>query len=337
MDVVRTFILKGEPVSSRSVAKHRRHRVSAATIRNTMADLEDEGFLTQPHTSAGRVPTAAGYHYFIDSLRTAERPSAREREYIEDHLQGAIEQGDDVVTVAGQLLSELSHQAGVVLTPDMGGTVLQAIELMPLSHERVLCVLISAAGFVDQKVVRADQVLPREDLTRISNYLTENFSGLTIREIRTRLLRMMTEERSQVDELLSGAITLARRALAGEGSQNLVVEGTAGLLEQPELGSIERVRRLLDLFDEKARIVSLLSKVIEGKGVRVLIGEDSDLTSELDFSLVATNYGVGGRALGSLGVFGPSRMPYQRMIPLVRYLGETLGQALEEAYDGDSD
>lgn len=335
MDVVRTFILKGAPVSSRSVAKHEQHGVSAATIRNTMAELEEEGFLTQPHTSAGRVPTAAGYHYYIDSLQPVEHPPVDERQYIEGHLQGAIEQGDNVVSVAGQLLSELSHQVGVILTPDMGGTVLKAIEFMPLSRSRVLCVLVSTSGFVDQKVVHTEAALPREELVRISNYLTENFGGLTLRQIRGRLLRRMTEERTEVDELLSNAITLARMALKREGGQDLLVEGTAGLLDQPELGSVERVRWLLDMFDEKARMVSLLSRIIEGRGVRVLIGDDSDLTSELDFSLVATNYSVGGRALGSLGVFGPSRMPYQRMIPLVRYLGETLGQALEEAYMGE--
>ncbi len=335
MDVVRTFILEGEPVSSRSVAKHQEHGVSAATIRNTMADLEEVGLLTQPHTSAGRMPTAAGYHFYIDALTPAEAPSAAEREYIDEHLQAAIERRDNIVGVAGHLLSELTHQAGVVLTPDMGGTVLQAIEFMPLSSSRVLCVLVSTNGFVDQKVVRSESALQREELVRISNYLTDNFAGITIREIRRRLLGMMTEERSEMDRLLSSAISLARVALESELPPDLVVEGAAGLLEQPELGSVDRVRRLLDLFDEKARIVSLLSKIIEGRGVRVLIGEDSDLTSELDFSLVATNYGVGGESLGSLGVFGPSRMPYQRTIPLVRYLGETLGQALEQAYEED--
>jgi heat-inducible transcriptional repressor len=335
MDVVRTFILEGAPVSSRSVARHQRHGVSAATIRNTMADLEEEGFLLQPHASAGRIPTAAGYHFYIDSLQAGEEPPAADREYIEGHLAEAIEQGEDIVAATGHLLSELSHQVGVVLTPDMGGTVLRAIEFMPLSRSRLLCVLVSTSGFIDQKVVRTDAVLPRSELVRISNYLTENFAGLTLRQIRRRLLRKMTEERAEVDELLSSAISLARRALEADGGQDLLVEGTASLLEQPELNSVERVRSLLDMFDEKARMVSLLSRVIEGRGVRVLIGDDSDLTSELDFSLVATNYSVGGRPLGSLGVFGPSRMPYQRMIPLVRYLGETLGQALEQAYAGD--
>ena len=219
----------------------------------------------------------------------------------------------------------------------MGATVLQAIEFMPLSGSRVLCVLVSANGFVDQKVLRSDGALSREELVRISNYLTENFAGTTIREIRSRLLRKMTEERSEMDRLLSSAISLAHLALESEAPPDLVVEGAAGLLERPELGSVERVRRLLDLFDEKARIVSLLSKVIEGRGVRVLIGEDTDLTSELDFSLVATNYQIGGEPLGSLGVFGPSRMPYQRTIPLVRFLGDTLGRALEQAYEEEEE
>ncbi|MDX1643131.1 MAG: heat-inducible transcriptional repressor HrcA [Thermoanaerobaculia bacterium] len=333
-DVVRTFILSGDPVSSRSVAKNRRHGVSAATIRNTMADLEEEGYLRQPHASAGRVPTAAGYHFYVDSLMPARRLSAHQRGYIDESLHEVIETGGDPVATAGHLLSELSHQVGVVLTPNMGETVLRAIEFLPLSGDRVLCVLVSTSGFVDQKVVRAGSVPAREDLVRISNYLTENFAGLTLRQIRARLVRSMSAERAQVDHLLSNALALARQALES-GDQDVVVEGTAGLLGQPELGNIDQVRRLLDTFDEKARLVELLGKVIEGRGVRVLIGDDTDLTSELDFSLVATTYAVGGRALGSLGVFGPSRMEYRYAIPLVNYLGETLGRALEEV-DGEA-
>lgn len=334
-DVVRTFILSGEPVSSRSVAKNRRHGVSAATIRNTMADLEEEGYLRQPHASAGRVPTAAGYHFYVDSLMPARRLPADQRGYIDDSLAEVIVSGGDPVSAAGHLLSELSHQIGVVLTPNMGETVLRAIEFLPLSGDRVLCVLVSTNGFVDQKVVRAGTPPSREDLVRISNYLTDNFAGSTLRQIRSRLVRSMSAERAQVDQLLSNALALARQALQ-EGDPDVVVEGTAGLLGQPELGNIDQVRRLLDAFDEKARLVELLGKVIEGRGVRVLIGDDSDLTSELDFSLVATTYAVGGRALGSLGVFGPSRMEYRHAIPLVNYLGETLGRALEKAEDDAS-
>jgi heat-inducible transcriptional repressor len=332
-DVVRTFILTGEPVSSRSVAKHEQHGVSAATIRNTMADLEEEGFLRQPHTSAGRVPTTAGYHFYIDSLTPALDLPPRQQVYIRENLRDAVEEGRDPVSVAGQLLSELSHQIGVVLTPSMGETVLRRIEFVPLSESRVLCVLVSTSGFVDQKVVQAQTRQSREDLVRISNYLSESFGGQTVRQIRSQLLRRMADEKSRMDELLADAIHLAGEALRLRSERNLVVEGTVGLLDQPELGSVQQVRRLLDMFDEKARMVSLLNKVIEGPGVRVLVDEDTDLTSELGFSLVATPYGVGNRHLGSLGVFGPSRMEYEHMIPLVDCLGETLSRALEETLE----
>jgi heat-inducible transcriptional repressor len=332
-DVVRTFILTGEPVSSRSVAKHEQHGISAATIRNTMADLEDDGFLSQPHTSAGRVPTSAGYHLYIESLRPDLGLPSDQQEYIRTNIRDAVHNGRELVNVAGELLSELSHQVGVVLTPSMGETRLRQVELIPISGSRILCILVSTSGVVDQKVVRAESNLQREDLVRISNYLTETFSGLTVREIRSRLIHLMADERAQVDRILADAIHLAGQALEASGQKNLVVEGTLGLLDQPELGSVSQVRCLLDMFDEKARMVSLLSQIIEGKGVRVLIGEDSELTSELDFSLVATNYRVGNRPLGSLGIFGPSRMEYQRMIPLVTCLGDALSLALEQTYD----
>lgn len=332
-DVVRTFILTGEPVSSRSVAKHQQHGVSAATIRNTMADLEDDGYLSQPHTSAGRVPTSAGYHLYIDSLKPDLGLPSDQEEYIRHNISDAVDNGRELVNVAGELLSELSHQVGVVLTPSMGETRLRQVELIPISGDRILCILVSTGGVVDQKVVHAESDLQRDDLVSISNYLTETFAGLTVREIRTRLIRLMADERAQVDRILSDAINLAGQALEPVGRKDLVVEGTLGLLDQPELGSVSQVRCLLDMFDEKARMVSLLSQIIEGQGVRVLIGDDSELTSELDFSLVATNYRVGDRPLGSLGIFGPSRMEYQRMIPLVTCLGDALSVALERAYE----
>jgi heat-inducible transcriptional repressor len=332
-DVVRTFILTGEPVSSRSVAKHEQHGVSAATIRNTMADLEDDGYLSQPHTSAGRIPTSSGYHLYIESLRPDLGLPSGQEEYIHDNIRGAVNSGRELVNVAGELLSELSHQVGVVLTPSMGETRLRQVELIPISGARVLCILVSTGGVVDQKVVRAESSLNRDELVTISNYLTETFAGLTVREIRARLIHMMADERAQVDRILADAIHLAGQALETSGHKDLVVEGTLGLLDQPELGSVSQVRCLLDMFDEKARMVNLLSQIIEGKGVRVLIGDDSELTSELDFSLVATNYRVGDRPLGSLGVFGPSRMEYQRMIPLVTCLGDALSAALERAYE----
>ncbi len=331
-DVIRTFILTSEPVSSRSVAKQGRLGLSAASIRNVMADLEDLGYLAQPHTSAGRVPTAAGYHLYVDSLMSTRLVPARERRYIKENL-GESPAAEDLMSSATHLLTELSHQIGFVLTPSVGDTVLKTVHFLPLTGNRVLCVVVSASGFVDNRVIETRRPLGREELLEISNYLTDSFAGLTLRQIRDELLRLMAEERAQMDLLLANAISLAQQALGTEEAPELLLEGTELLLSQPELSDVERVRKLLGTFADKARVVRFLTQLIDGPGVRVIIGEESDLTSDLDFSLVATTYGRGDRPLGSLGIFGPSRMDYQKVVPLVSYLGEKLGQALDQAPD----
>lgn len=326
-DVVATFLGTGEPVSSRRVAKLRRHGLSAATIRNVMADLEDLGLLVQPHTSAGRVPTETGYHVYIDSLMPSRDLPAELRRQIDDSLspEGS---GEELTSVASHLLSELSQQIGIVVVPALGETVLRSISFVPLSGNRALCVLVSASGFVDSKVIETERSVSRDELIRISNYLTDNFGGQTLRQIRDRLLRLMSEDRARMDQLLASAIQLARRALTA-GNPDLLVEGTTSILARPELADVDRVRRLLDTFADKARLVQLLNRLIEGGGVRVVIGQESDLTSDLDFSLVATSYGFGDQKLGTMGIFGPSRMDYAAVIPLVNYLGDRLSQALE--------
>lgn len=326
-DIVLGFIGTGEPVSSRALAKLRHHGVSPATIRNVMADLEEMGLLMQPHTSAGRVPTASGYHLFIETLMETRELGQSERRYIDERLR-AGDSADGLIGAATHLLTELSGQAAVALTPALGETVLKAIDFVPLSDHQVLCIVVSASGFVDSKAIEIEQPVPREELVRIANYLTENFAGLTLREIRDRLLRQMAEERAQVDGLLSRAIDLGRKSLGIEGVPAVRVDGASVLLAKPELASIERVRRLLDAFEDKARLVRILNRCLDGRGLRVFIGEDSELTSELDFSLVATSYGGRERPLGTLGIFGPSRMEYPRLIPLVHYLGQRLGRVL---------
>jgi len=331
-DIILTYVISAEPVSSRSVAKQGRSGLSAATIRNVMADLEDAGYLAQPHTSAGRVPTRAAYHLFIESLMQTQRISARDRRYIDENMKGAPADADELMEVTSHLLSELSHQVGLVVTPQLGDTVLRTVDFVPIDGRRVLCVVVSGDGFVDNKVIETEEEVSREDLQRSANYLTANFSGMPLREIRDRLLRQMADERAQMDRLLALAIELARSGLDVDDRPEVLVDGASVLLAQPELTDIQRVRRMFETFADKAQLVRMLNQCIQGQGVRVLIGEDSALTSELDFSLVATAYGVGNRTLGTLGIFGPSRMEYQRIIPLVHYLGETLSRALAEGF-----
>jgi heat-inducible transcriptional repressor len=327
---IRSFVLSGEPVSSRSIAKMRGWSLSAATIRNVMADLEDLGFLAQPHTSAGRVPTRAGYHFYIDSLMRDRGVSARERRQIEETLSAVLPDADGLMASASHLLSELTHQIGIIIAPTLGETVLKTMTFVELSGSKVLCVIVSANGFVDNKVIETSKPVTREELVRISNYATDEFSGMTLREIRDHLLLLMAEERATMDRLLASTIEFSRSALLESDHPDVLVEGTAALLTQPELNDVERVRRLIDTFADKAELVRVLGRLIDGPGVRVLIGKDSDLTSDLDFSLVATTYGVGEQKMGTLGIFGPSRMEYNKVIPLVDYFGGRLSRVLEE-------
>lgn len=333
-DVIDTYLMSGEPVSSRRVAKHPVHDLSAASIRNVMADLEDMGFLHQPHTSAGRVPTALGYHLFIDSLMHSEWPSAEDRLIIDERLTG---EGGDLTAAASQLLSKLSCQVGIVVTPDHGSTVLQKIEFIPLRGRRVLCVSASAGGFIDHKVVELDEPLTREQLVEVSNYLTDTFGMLTMKEMRDRLLALMEDERSEMDELMGRAIVLAQKGLDFDQEPELVFEGAERMIAHPDLADMSRVRRLFEAFSDKARMVVLLNRCLEGDGLRVVIGEDSDLTSELDFSLIVKPCRVDGQTQWGLGLFGPSRMEYPRLIPLVDYLGERLAAALAVNMDGGPD
>jgi heat-inducible transcriptional repressor len=332
-DVIFSFISSGEPVSSRTVAKQERHGLSSASIRNVMADLEERGFLRQPHTSAGRVPTPAGYHFYIDALMRQRSVPVQQRRYIDSHLNEGAADTEERMNAASQLLSELTHQVGVVLIPALGDTILKAVEFVPVSGRRVLCVVVSSTGFIDSKLVEVEGPVTREELTSAGNYLTESFSGLTLGEIRDRLLVLMDDQRAQVDQLLRLSIALARQSLS-PGAQEVLLDGTSELLAQPELADLERVRRLFEEFNDKARLVSLLNQCLEGKGVRAWIGDDSELTSALDFSLVASPYRAGGRVLGSLGILGPSRMEYDKVIPLVDYLADTLSEALARTFEG---
>ena len=338
-DVILTYILNAEPVSSRSVAKHN-FGLSAATIRNVMADLEEWGYLMQPHTSAGRVPTTAAYHLFIQSMMEARAVPAKERRYIQDNLKGGgAADADQLLGTASHLLSELSSQVGIVVAPAIGETVLKAVDFVPIAGRKILCVVVSSTGFIDNKVIETEEEIPRDELVRISNYLTESFAGRTLHEIRERLVRMMVEEKAQMDRVLARTLELAQAGLAaGGGGPGVVVDGTSMLLAKPELADLARVRRMFEAFADKARLVRILNRCLqEGGGVRVLIGEDCDLTSELEFSVVAAPYGLGERPLGTLGIVGPSRMDYSTVIPLVHFLGETLSRALADAFSGDTE
>ncbi len=233
---------------------------------------------------------------------------------------------------ASHLLSELSNQVGVVLTPALEEILLKSLHFVPLGGHKILCVLVSDNNFIENVVVEWDEELSADELTRMSSYVTQSFGGQRLPEIRDRLLHLLAEDRRGLDQLLKRTMALTQQAVRGPGQPpQLLVEGAAALIGQPELQDLDRVRRMLDLFADKTRLVRILSQCLAlGSGLRVVLGRDSDVTLELDFSLVATTYHNGEKQLGSLGVFGPSRMEYPRILPLVRYLGDKVSRALEQ-------
>ena len=228
------------------------------------------------------------------------------------------------------LLFELTQQIGVVLAPAIAETRMKAIHFLNLSGRRVLCVLESEGGLVEHRIVKTMSPLSAEDLVKIANYLTEHFTGRSLREIRDRLLQLMADDRARIDSLIKQALALAHQALGPDDQPELLFEGTESVLTQPELADIERVRKLLGAFTDKAELVRMLNQLIAGGGTHVIIGEDSDLTSDLNFSLVATSYGSADRPLGALGIFGPSRMEYEKVVPLVEFLGQTISRTLAD-------
>lgn len=332
-DVVYSYIVTGEPVSSRTVAKTGRLGLSSASIRNVMADLEDSGLLAQPHTSAGRVPTPEGYRLYISNLMTQRSVTVEERRLIDEAID---ESGTPLerLSSASHVLSELSRQVGVVIAPVITETRLEAIDFVPLSGRRILCVVVTAGGIVESKVVESREAMTREELQRAANYVTASFAGRTVREVRDRLLLMLEDERAAMERWLRAAVELAGHGLAGSSRQNVYVDGATGLLAQPEFADLQRARRLLDTFADTARLAALLSDCMQGDGVRVFLGEESNLTSELDVGIVTTHYGRSGQVAGRLAVVGPARMEYSRVIPLVEYLADRLTQALADTFDG---
>ena len=253
--------------------------------------------------------------------------------FIDENLKGIAAGADQLMAITSHLLSELSDQVGVVLTPEIGETILRAVDFVPMSGQRVLCVVVASSGVVESKVLEVGEAMSREELIAISNYLTENYAGRTLRQIRDHLVTLMAEERAQFDRMLSLAITLAGRGLASDQGPAVLVDGTASLLSKPEISDLGSMRRMLEAFGDKARLVQILNQCMRGRGVRVFIGEDSELTSQLNLSLVATTYGPEQRPLGSLGIVGPSRMEYPTIVPLVHYLGRALSEALALGFE----
>ena len=326
--LVSRHIRDGEPVGSQTLARHSGLDVSPATIRNILASLEDAGLLAAPHSSAGRVPTAQGYRLFVDSLLQVKPLGEGEVSRLRSELPaGAGTQA--LLGNTSELLAAMTRFVGMVSVPGRESFAFRQIEFLALDPQRVLAILVFADGEVQNRVVQVRRAFDPGELEQAANYLNTHFAGQPLAHIRAALLHDLRSARSEMDRLLASSIELAEQAFA-PGREDMLVAGQTRLLGLQDLNDLERLRALFEAFAEKRELLQLLERTAKAPGMRVFIGDETGLAPLEGMSLVSAPYGGGGRMLGVLGVIGPSRMAYERVIPVVEATAAVLGAALSQ-------
>ncbi|HLC25425.1 MAG TPA: heat-inducible transcriptional repressor HrcA [bacterium] len=332
--VVQNYIGTAEPVGSRTIAKMTHLGLSPATIRNVMSDLEDTGYLSHPHTSAGRMPTDLAYRFYVNSLGEIPPLAREELEKIEQSFPSGVREIDDLMEVTSRLLSFLSQQAGLVSLPDVRSVVLKHLEFIRLRPYQAMAVFVSESGILHNRIIELDEDFTQEKLDQMTGYLNAEFGGMPLPRIRSEIVKHMAREKEQYDQLLMNAMRLSQKALVQEEnveSGQVILGGTTNILKQPEFtADVDKMRSIFSAFEDKSRLLKIIDRVLHGQGVSILIGSENEIQEMKNCSLVMHPYTCGDRALGVLGVIGPTRMEYPRMMALVAATAQTLSRLLTE-------
>ena len=327
--IIENYILTADPVGSRTISKISSLNLSPATIRNIMSDLEELGLLYQPYTSAGRVPTEKGFRFYVDSILDIHELSDQEQQEIRSRYRSYQIEGADLFRETCRILSSSSHYLGVVWAPRMSLVVLQHIEFVKLRKYLVLAVLVSTTGLVYNRIIEAEEDFSQSELDHLSDYMNGLLNGLTLHQVREKLLEQMGVEKNVYDRLFKQALKLGEKAFSSTEETDVFIEGRTNILNEPEFGNISKMTDLFRAFEEKATMVRLLDKFMEPKGVQIAIGSESQVQEMETCSLVTSTYGCAGKVWGALGVIGPRRMNYSKVIPLVDYSAKLLSEILE--------
>ena len=324
--LVERYIAEGQPVGSRALSRYSGLELSPASIRNVMADLEDLGFIASPHTSAGRVPTARGYRFFVDTLLTIKPLDTIEINKLEGQLHA--ENRQRLVTSASQVLSDVTRFAGVVMTPRRSAGF-RHIEFVKLSDTRVLLILVTPEGDVQNRILFTERSYSPSELVEAANILNQNYAGLTFEETRSRIHEELRQLREDMTQLMTRALEAGSEAVS-DSSEDVVISGEGRLLEVQDLSSdMQRLRKLFDLFERKTGLIRLLDMSSRAHGVQIFIGGESGLVPLDEFcSVITAPYEVDGQIVGTVGVIGPTRMAYERVIPIVDITAKLLSSAL---------
>ncbi|HET9484854.1 MAG TPA: heat-inducible transcriptional repressor HrcA [Xanthomonadales bacterium] len=324
------YVRDGQPVGSRTLARSAGLEVSAATIRNVMADLEELGLVTAPHTSAGRIPTAQGYRVFVDSLLELKPLSQDDSEMLRLGVSDSAGT-QTILNNASELLSGVTHFVGLVTVPRREQFAFRHIDFVPLGGNRLLVILVFTDHEVQNRVVEMARPYATGELEQIANYLNSQYAGLPLEQIRLRLVEEMRQARADMGRLMASSIEVAEAALRVEPREDMLVAGQSNLLGVQEFPSTQRLRELFDAFARKQELLKLLDNCIHADGVRLFIGEESGYAPLGECSVVAAPYGPPGKVLGVLGVIGPTRMEYERVIPVVQATARIVTGALNRS------
>jgi heat-inducible transcriptional repressor len=327
--VIEDYILTAGPVGSRTISKKSHLSLSPATIRNIMADMEEMGLLSQPHTSAGRIPTEKGLRFYVDSILHVQELSDSEQEEIRSKYLSHQAEATDLFRETSRILSSSSHYLGVVWAPRMSFAVLQHIEFVKLKKHLVLAILVSTTGLVHNRIIEVEEDFSQSELDHLSDFMNGFLTGLTLHQVREKLLEQMKREKNAYDRLLDQALKLGEKAFSSTDDADVFIEGRTNIIHEPEFGSVSRMTDLFRTFEEKATLVKLLDKCMDPKGVQIAIGSESQVQEMETCSIVTSTYSCKGEVLGALGVIGPRRMNYSRVIPLVDYTAKLLTEILE--------
>ena len=327
--LIEQYIEGGHPVGSKQLLKRSGLGVSAATIRNVMADLENLGLVHSPHTSAGRVPTQSGYRLFVDSLIHVKPVSPGISQEFAASFSGEVDV-DTLIQSASSLLSDVTHFAGVVMVSNSDQGVFKQIEFLNLGQHRLLVILVSQQGRVQNRVITTDREYSPAELVEAANFFNETFSGLSLESVKMMLLRGMEKDTAGMNRVIQEAIALARQAFNSEkgDEKNLMVSGEEQLIDVPDLSDNETLRRLFGSFKTKQDLLDLLQRSLGVDGIKIFIGEESGHQAFADCSVVTAPFGREGERVGTLGVVGPTRMDYEEIIPIVDITARLLSNAL---------
>jgi heat-inducible transcriptional repressor len=331
--LVERYIAEGQPVGSRALSRYSGLELSPASIRNIMADLEEMGFISSPHTSAGRIPTPRGYRLFVDTLLTVRPLEDVQISQLEVQMQaGSV---DRIVASASHLLSDLTHFAGVVLAPKHRSVGFRHLEFLSLSDKRVLLIIVSPEGDVQNRILFTDRTYTASELTEATNFVNQHYAGLSFDEIRVRIRDELKQLHADMTGLMTAALDVGSRAVS-DPAETVVISGERHLLEVEDLSSnMARLRQLFGLFEKKTELLKLLDMSSRANGVQIFIGNESGLVSLDECSVVTAPYEVDGMVVGTVGVIGPTRMAYERVIPIVDITAKLLSTALSHRVRGE--